>query len=189
MAALIMTRKRREIRELADRYSQWLSVAPISGESPRRRTFDKRLREIQRVARSGRMRYRASRVWLGTVWNVQSVAAVNDWNPPETYVLEDFLSLETPPRRIRDLETALAARPAGELRQVLGRIRTTFAERTGEGARPGYYTPEEQAILRERIVRLEALAGRSTWAIRRTRWLYGVLRTCTAPFLSAQPAR
>lgn len=189
MAALVMTRKRREVRELADKYSQWLSVAPISGESPRRRTFDKRLREIQRVARSGRMRYRVSRMWLGTVWNVQSVAAVNDWNPPETYVLEDFLSLETPSRRIRDLETALAARPGGEIRAVLDRIRKTFDERTGVGARPGYYTPEEQAILRERIVRLETLAARSAWRIRRTRWLYGVLRTCTSPFLSAQPVR
>ncbi len=188
-ATLVLTRKRREIRELADKFSQWLSVAPISSESPRRRTFDKRLREIQRVARSNALRYRGVRVWLGTVWNVQSVAAVHDWKPPETYILEDFLSLETPPRRIRDLETAMAARPVGELRNVLDRIKTTFAERTGAKAGPSYYTPEEQSILRERIVRLEALSARSAWTIRRTRWLYRVLRTCTSPFLSAPTTR
>jgi hypothetical protein len=186
---LLLTRRMSQIRELAAAFQKWLAAAPISSDSPRRRTFEKRLAEIEALTQANPLARRTLRAFLRMAWEVQSVAAVHDWNPPETYVLEDVLNLETPAGRMRDLETALSLRSAEQLKTLIARLRATFEERMRTTpSMPAYYSAEECEALNRRLDALDRLVSRSEWKVKRTRLACQALRLVISPFQKNQTA-
>jgi hypothetical protein len=117
------------------------------------------------------------------------VSSVADWHPPETYLLEDFLGLDTPPIRLRDQELVLATYPLPKLTQLVTQLQETLTERLAS-AGGTYYTDEERVLLERRLQRLERLTHRPPWKAALTRWTYIVLRTLVAPLRRApSPAK
>lgn len=180
---LILTRRRAEIRDQVEAFSNWLSVTPISQESPRRRTFDARLQEIRQLVTQNQIQQSLLRLVLRIVRYVQIIASVQNWSPPAAYILEDMLTLETRPRRIRELEAILAVYPVDQLDELVHRFHTTLWERFQESSQSvAYYAPEEREVLTRRLERLQQLQARSDWQVTRARIGQSILSRLVKPF-------
>ncbi len=184
--ALLMGRSRRELRALAQAYGEWYATLPESTEPPERRTYAQRWQDIQELAHTSWLRWLIRRWFLRGVWTLQGIASVSDWQPPDTYILEDMLGLDTPPARLRDQELVLASSPLPKAARLVEQLRKTLTERLAS-ANGAYYTPEERELLEGRLQRLEQLIRRPRWKATLTRWTYIVLRTLVAPFRRAAP--
>ncbi len=187
--ALIMMRSRAELRALAQTFGEWYAALPEDTEPPERRTYAQRWQDIQELARLSWPAWLIRRWFLNLIWTTQCVASVPDWHPPDTYLLEDFLGLDTPPVRLRDQELVLATYPLPKLTQLVTQLQETLTERlTSAGGT--YYTDEERALLERRLQRLEHLIHRPRWKAALTRWTYIVLRALVAPLRRApSPAK
>lgn len=181
-SVLTMTRSRRALRALARAFGEWYAALPEAVEPAERRTYAHRWQEIQELAQMSWPAWRLRRWLLRLIWTVQCVASVPDWRPPDTYILEDCLGLDTPPVRLRDLETVLASYPPAEVAQLARQLRAALTERLAPSGGGDYYTADERAVLEKRLERIERLARRSSWEATTTRWTYAALRWCLAPF-------
>ncbi len=187
--ALLMVRSRAELRALAQTFGEWYAALPESTEPPERRTYAQRWQDIQELARLSWPVWLIRRWFLHLVWTFQCVISVPDWQPPDTYLLEDFLGLDTPPVRLRDQELVLASYPPPKLAQLVKQLQETLTERLAS-AGGAYYTHEERELLERRLQRLEQLTHRSPWKAALTRWTYIVLRVLVSPFRrAASPAK
>ncbi len=187
--ALIMMRSRAELRALAQTFGEWYAALPEDTEPPERRTYAQRWQDIQELARLSWPAWLIRRWFLNLIWTTQCVASVPDWHPPDTYLLEDFLGLDTPPIRLRDQELVLATYPLPKLTRLVTQLQETLTERlTSAGGT--YYTDEERSLLERRLQRLEHLIHRPRWKAALTRWTYIVLRALVAPLRRApSPAK
>jgi hypothetical protein len=187
--ALLMVRSRAELRALAQTFGEWYAALPEDTEPPERRTYAQRWQDIQELARLSWPAWLLRRWFLHLVWTLQCVSSVADWHPPETYLLEDFLGLDTPPIRLRDQELVLATYPLPKLTQWVTQLQETLTERLAS-AGGTYYTDEERVLLERRLQRLERLTHRPPWKAALTRWTYIVLRALVAPLRRApSPAK
>jgi hypothetical protein len=187
--ALLMLRSRAELRALAQTFGEWYAALPEDTEPPERRTYAQRWQDIQELARLSWPAWLLRRWFLHLVWTLQCVSSVADWHPPETYLLEDFLGLDTPPIRLRDQELVLATYPLPKLTQWVTQLQETLTERLAS-AGGTYYTDEERVLLERRLQRLERLTHRPPWKAALTRWTYIVLRALVAPLRRApSPAK
>jgi len=187
--ALLMVRSRAELRALAQTFGEWYAALPEDTEPPERRTYAQRWQDIQELARLSWPAWLLRRWFLHLVWTLQCVSSVADWHPPETYLLEDFLGLDTPPIRLRDQELVLATYPLPKLTQLVTQLQETLTERLAS-AGGTYYTDEERVLLERRLQRLERLTHRPPWKAALTRWTYIVLRALVAPLRRApSPAK
>jgi hypothetical protein len=187
--ALLMLRSRAELRALAQTFGEWYAALPEDTEPPERRTYAQRWQDIQELARLSWPAWLLRRWFLHLVWTLQCVSSVADWHPPETYLLEDFLGLDTPPIRLRDQELVLATYPLPKLTQLVTQLQETLTERLAS-AGGTYYTDEERVLLERRLQRLERLTHRPPWKAALTRWTYIVLRALVAPLRRApSPAK
>ncbi|MFQ3591036.1 MAG: hypothetical protein SNJ67_12175, partial [Chloracidobacterium sp.] len=104
-ATLTMVRSRPALQALVRTFGEWYAAHLESTDVAERRTYAQRWQDIQELAQVNIVVWWIRRLFLRMVWMLQCVASVPDWKPPETYVLEDLLGLDTPPVRLRDLET------------------------------------------------------------------------------------
>ncbi len=181
-AALTMTRSRSALRALARAFGDWQAALPEDAEPAARRAYAHRWQDIQELARVSAVSWWLRRLFLRLVWTIQRVTAVPDWQPPETYILEDLLGFDTPPARLRDLEMVLSAYPPPEVDRLAKQLRQTLAERLAPTVGPGYYTDDERDLLEKRLARVEWLARRPLWKAAAARWGYAALRFCLTPF-------
>jgi hypothetical protein len=187
--ALLMVRSRAELRALTQTFGEWYAALPESTEPPERRTYTQRWQDIQELARLSWPAWLIRRWFLHLVWTLQCVISVPDWQPPDTYMLEDFLGLDTPPVRLRDQELVLASYPPPKVAQLVTQLQETLTERLA-AASSTYYTHEERELLECRLQRLTRLTRRPPWKAALTRWTYIGLRALVAPFRrTASPAK
>ncbi|MBX7220624.1 MAG: hypothetical protein K1Y36_11810 [Blastocatellia bacterium] len=180
---LTLSRSRAEIKDLVDTFSNWVSLNPQSQDLSRHNTLNSRLSELSRWARQGRLKHRLIRGFLRMARRTQVIAGVKDWYPPETYVLEDLLGLETTPRRIRELEAILAIYDEDELNQLMEKLGYTLAVRFQEtGQTRAYYAPEERLVLTVRFERLQQLQNRTGFQRLRARIGQAFLVRLVRPF-------
>ncbi|OYT73883.1 MAG: hypothetical protein CFK52_00575 [Chloracidobacterium sp. CP2_5A] len=181
-AALIMTRSRAALRALARDFGNWHAALPEDAEPAARRAYAHRWQDIQELAQVNALLWWLRRLFLRLVWTIQRVASVPDWQPPETYILEDLLGFDTSLTRLRDLEMVLAAYPPREVGRLAKQMRKTLAERLDPTGGRSYYTDDERDLLEKRLSRLERLAHRPSWKATTTRWAYAALRASLTPF-------
>lgn len=187
-AALLMVRSRTELRALAQMFGEWYAALPENTEPPERRTYAQRWQEVQELAHLSWPAWYIRRWFLRVVWTIQRVASVSDWQPPDTYILEDFLGLDTPPIRLRDQELVLATYPLPRVAHLVKQLQETLAERLSHTGST-YYTQEEQEQLEHRLQRLVQLTRRPPWKAALTRWAYIALRALVIPFRRPVPAK
>ncbi len=178
---LLMMRSRPALRALAQAFGTWYASLPETTDTAERRTYAQRWQAIQDLAKMTWVAWWLRRCALWLIWKVQCVASVPDWHPPETYILEDCLGLDTPEVRVRDLETVLASYPPTAVARLAQQLRAMLTERLTLDDSGNYYTNEERALLEKRLQRIERLARRQPWQAVTTRWMYLVLRWCLTP--------
>ncbi|MCS7079626.1 MAG: hypothetical protein NZ585_06200 [Chloracidobacterium sp.] len=186
-SVLIMARSRTALRALARAFDEWYATLPEDIDPAERRTYAQRRQDLQELAKMSWLTWWLRRWFLRLIWTVQCVASVPDWRPPETYLLEDCLGLDTPPVRLRDLEMVLASYPPTEVARLARQLRETLTERLAPSSGSDYYTKEERTLLEERLQRIERLARRPLWKAAATRWTYTLIRLCLTPFRRATP--
>jgi hypothetical protein len=185
---ILLRRGREELQNLADEFQRWFSLTSLPADSARKRAFEKRVTVLYRFVRQGTIRLGLLRFVLMTVQYIQFSYEITNWEPPDAYILEDLLAVETPLKRIREIETVLSTKEPQRVRVLLQQFNNVLADRCQQSASGySYYTDEEKMLMEKRRNQFTSLSQRPDWHASRERLLFTFSRLFTRPFKKLAP--
>jgi hypothetical protein len=166
-----------KLQQLVDSYQTWVRTSGLPNESARKRALEKRADGLCQFAARGVISLALLRYLLLLVEYVQLSYEITNWSIPEAYVLEDLLLVETPLKRIKQIEAILSMRDLGQLQSLVVKFSDILLDRYKQSASGYvYYTDEEKFMMEKRRQRFDKLSRRSVWRAR-TDWLvFSVIR-------------
>ncbi len=179
---LLQTRSLERIRALVEDFKRWVDLTPMQSDSPRKRAFDRRVSLLQEFISQGGLKLRLLKLTFSLLGYFQLSMEVTDWNPNPAYLIEDLLAVETPSKRIRQIEAILSVQDPEKSLELLQKFRTLLNDRCQQSASGySYYTEEEQEIMKKRLSRFEPLGSKPAWKIKKDRMVYWLCRLLTNP--------
>jgi hypothetical protein len=179
---LLLTRPHDETCNLVEEYRRWLAISQLPAESARKKVFDKRLAVLGDFVRRGRLRLAFLQFLILTMQYIQLSYEITNWSPPEAYVLEDLLAVETPPKRIREIATVLSTRMPAEVHALLAKFASVLSDRFQQSASGySYYTDEEKLLMEKRQQKFQTLSQRPAWKAKRDSILFSLTKLLTRP--------
>lgn len=179
---LLQTRTLERIRALIEEFKRWVDLTPMQSDSPRKRAFDRRVTLLQEFISKGSFKLKLFKLTLSFLEYFQLSMEVTDWNPNPAYLIEDLLAVETPSKRIRQIEAVLSIQDPEKSLELLEKFQKLLNERCQQSASGySYYTEEEQEIMKKRLRRFEPFKSRTVWKVRKDRMIYSLCRLLTKP--------
>ncbi len=172
---LLLKRNNAEMQNLIDQYQRWISLNTLPSSSVRRKVFEKRLQILLKFSRQSPIRINFLKFLLSMMRYAQLSYQVTNWEQPEAYLLEDLLAVETPTRRIQQIDTILSTKEPEKVQNLVQKFASVLQERFQQSASGySYYTDEEKSLMQDRLSKFEAISKRTSWQATKERWLFSL---------------
>lgn len=172
---LLLKRSSAEMQNLIEQYQRWISLNTLPSSSVRRRVFEKRLQILLKFSRQNSIKINFLKILLSMMRYAQLSYQVTNWDQPEAYLLEDLLAVETPVRRIQQIDTILSTKEPEKVQSIVQKFSSVLQERFQQSASGySYYTDEERTLMESRLSKFELIGKRTAWQATKERWLFSL---------------